>query len=142
MQLTLQLLSSRSTHPATAGLLGDALHLLAVGLEDAPVRARQDLRLKLLLLFGDVAARIGSSTSSSGVMAADLGDLLLGLAVAAEGLQPRTIRLLGGASSSHMSMPDIQVPPGAAPDSFNAPHPAHDNECLGICMRRLATCNC
>jgi hypothetical protein len=114
MQLTLQLLSSRSTHPATAGLLGDALHLLAVGLEDAPVRARQDLRLKLLLLFGDVAARIGSSTSSGGVMAADLGDLLLGLAVAAEGLQPRTIRLLGGTSSSHMSMPDIQVPPGTA----------------------------
>uniref|UniRef100_A0A383V936 1-phosphatidylinositol 4-kinase n=1 Tax=Tetradesmus obliquus TaxID=3088 RepID=A0A383V936_TETOB len=108
-QLSLQLLAGRAAHPATAGLLADALHLLAVGMEDAPQRARQDLRLKLLLLFSDVAARVGGA---GGVVTADLGDLLMAVAAAAEGLQPRTLRLLGSSSSSssssRMSMHDIQ----------------------------------
>eukprot|EP00878_Enallax_costatus_P012821 GHUV01013388.1.p1 GENE.GHUV01013388.1~~GHUV01013388.1.p1 ORF type:complete len:2087 (+),score=705.77 GHUV01013388.1:215-6475(+) len=105
--LSLQLLAGRTASPATAGLLADALHLLAVGLEDAPQRARQDLRTKLLLLFSDVAASVGDS---SGIVTSDLGDLLVAVAVAAEGLQPRTLRLLGGSShSSRMSMHDIQV---------------------------------
>jgi hypothetical protein len=106
VQLSLQLLAGRAAHPATAGLLADALHLLAVGMEDAPQRARQDLRLKLLLLFSDVAARVGGA---AGVVTADLGDLLVAVAAAAEGLQPRTLRLLGSSSSSRMSMHDIQV---------------------------------
>lgn len=75
-------------------------------MEDAPQRARQDLRLKLLLLFSDVAARVGGA---GGVVTADLGDLLMAVAAAAEGLQPRTLRLLGSSSSSRMSMHDIQV---------------------------------
>jgi hypothetical protein len=106
LQLSLQLLAGRAAHPATAGLLADALHLLAVGMEDAPQRARQDLRLKQLLLFSDVAARVGGA---GGVVTADLGDLLVAVAAAAEGLQPRTLRLLGSSSSSRMSMHDIQV---------------------------------
>jgi hypothetical protein len=76
-------------------------------MEEAPQRARQDLRLKLLLLFSDVAARVGGA---AGVVTADLGDLLVAVAAAAEGLQPPTLRLLGSSSSSsRMSMHDIQV---------------------------------
>ena len=107
LQLSLQLLAGRTASPATAGLLADALHLLADGLEAAPQRARQDLRTKLLLLFSDVAADVGGS---SGIATSDLGDLLAAVAVATEGLQPRTLRLLGASSySSRMSMHDIQV---------------------------------
>ncbi|KAF8068220.1 PI4KA1 [Scenedesmus sp. PABB004] len=104
--MSLQLLAGPGAHPETAGLLADALHLLAVGLADAPQRARQGLRLKLLLLFSDVAPRVGGA---SGVVTADLGDLLVAVAVAAEGLRPRTLRLLSGGSSSLMSMHDIQA---------------------------------
>lgn len=43
------------------------------------------------------------------MVTADLGDLLMAVAAAAEGLQPRTLRLLGSSSSSRMSMHDIQV---------------------------------
>lgn len=107
-QLSLQLLAGRSANPATAGLLADALHLLALGMEEAPQRARQDLRLKLLLLYSDVGARVGGGGAGS-VAAADLGNLLAAVAVAAEGLQPGTLRLLGRSSSSRMSMHDIQV---------------------------------
>lgn len=107
LQLSLQLLAGRTSSPATSGLLADALHLLAVGLEDAPQRARQDLSTKLLLLFSDVAASV---SGRSGIVTSDLGDLLVAVAAAAEGLQPRTLRLLGGSShSSRMSMHDIQV---------------------------------
>lgn len=106
-QLSLQLLAGRSAHHTTAGLLADALHLLAEELEDAPQEARHDLRTKLLLLSTDVASRVGSK---SGLVTADLGDLLVAVAVAAEGLQPRTLKLLGKTSnSSRMSMHDIQV---------------------------------
>lgn len=108
LQVSLQLLAGRTASPATAGLLADALHLLAVGLEDAPHRARQELRTRLLLLFTDVAASVGGG---SGIVVSDLGDLLVAVAVAAEGLQPRTVRLLGGSSSNRMSIHDIQVMP-------------------------------
>lgn len=96
-------------------MLADTLHLLAAGLEEAPQRTRKDLSLKLLLLFSEVAAGVGGG---AGVVRADLGDLLVAVAVAAEGLE-RTIRLLGGSSSSNnsisrMSMHDIQVGSGAA----------------------------
>jgi hypothetical protein len=77
-----------------------------VGLQDAPQRPRQDLCLKLLLLFSDVAARVGAR--GAGVVRADLGDLLAAVAVAAEGVRRRSLRLLGG-SSSRMSLHDIQV---------------------------------
>jgi hypothetical protein len=106
VQASLQLLSGRGAHPATAGLLADALLSLAAGLAGAPLAARQDLCSRLLLLFGDVAAAVGGER---GVIAADLGDLLAAVAVAAEGLRPRTVRLLGGSSSSRMSIQDIQV---------------------------------
>lgn len=113
MQLTLQLLAGKAAHPSTAGLLADTLHLLAAGLEDAPQRTRKDLSLKLLLLFSGVAAEVDGS---SGVVRADLGDLLVAVAVAAEGLE-RNLRLLGSSSSSNnsltrMSMHDIQVRTG------------------------------
>lgn len=109
LQLTLQLLAGKAAPASTAGLLADTLHLLAAGLEDAPQRTRKALSLKLLLLFSDVAALVGGS---SGIVRADLGDLLVAVAVAAEGLQ-NTIRLLGGSSSSNnsltrMSLHDIQ----------------------------------
>lgn len=111
LQLTLQLLAGKAAPPSTAGLLADTLHLLAAGLEEAPQRTRKDLSLKLLLLFSEVAAGVGVT----GVVRADLGDLLVAVAVAAEGLE-RTMRLLGGSSSSisRMSMHDIQVGGGAA----------------------------
>jgi hypothetical protein len=110
LQLTLQLLAGKSAPPSTAGLLADTVHLLAAGLEEAPQRTRKDLSLKLLVLFSEVAAGVSSGT---GVVRADLGDLLVAVAVAAEGLE-RTIRLLGGSSSSNgsitrMSLHDIQV---------------------------------
>jgi hypothetical protein len=115
VQLTLQLLAGKAAHPSTAGLLADTLHLLAAGLEDAPQHTRKDLSLKLLLLFSEVAAEVGGS---SGVVRADLGDLLVAVAVAAEGLE-RKLRLLGSNSSSssnnsltRMSMHDIQVRAG------------------------------
>jgi hypothetical protein len=62
------------------------------------------------VLFSEVAAGVSGGT---GVVRADLGDLLVAVAVAAEGLE-RTIRLLGGSSSSNgsitrMSLHDIQV---------------------------------
>lgn len=112
LQLSLQLLAGKAAPASTAGLLADTLHLLAAGLEDAPQRTRKALSLKLLLLFSDVAALVGGS---SGIVRADLGDLLVAVAVAAEGLQS-TIRLLGGSSSSsssnnsltRMSLRDIQ----------------------------------
>jgi hypothetical protein len=112
LQLSLQLLAGKAAPASTAGLLADTLHLLAAGLEDAPQRIRKDLSLKLLLLFSDVAALVGGS---SGIVRADLGDLLVAVAVAAEGLQS-TVRLLGGSSSSNssnnsltrMSVHDIQ----------------------------------
>jgi hypothetical protein len=110
VQLALQLLAGKAAHPSTAGLLADTLHLLAAGLQDAPQRTRKDLSLRLLLLFSEVAAEVGGS---SGVVRADLGDLLVAVAVAAEGLE-RNVRLLGSSSSSNnsltrMSMHDIQV---------------------------------
>jgi hypothetical protein len=110
LQLTLQLLAGKSAPPSTAGLLADTVHLLAAGLEEAPQRTRKDLSLKLLVLFSEVAAGVSGGT---GVVRADLGDLLVAVAVAAEGLE-RTIRLLGGSSSSNgsitrMSLHDIQV---------------------------------
>jgi hypothetical protein len=109
LQLTLQLLAGKSAAPSTAGVLADTLHLLAAGLEQAPQHTRKDLSLKLLLLFSEVAAAVGGS---SGVVRADLGDLLVAVAVAAEGLE-HTIRLLGGGSSgsslNRMSIGDIQV---------------------------------
>lgn len=98
------MLSGKDAAPTTAGLLADALNSLAAGLADMPTRARQDLRLRLLITFTDVGYRVGAGSSS----AADLGELLPAVAVAAEGLQPRTLRLLGG-SSSRMSMHEIQV---------------------------------
>lgn len=109
LQLTLQLLAGKAATASTAGLLADTLHLLAAGLEDAPQRTRKALSLKLLLLFSDVAALVGGS---SGIVRADLGDLLVAVAVAAEGLQSN-IRLLWGSSSSNnsltrMSLHDIQ----------------------------------
>jgi hypothetical protein len=106
-QLSRQLLAGGGAPRATSGLLADTLHLLAVGLQDAPQRARQDLCLKLLLLFSDVATRVGGK---SGVVTGDLGDLLVAVAVASEGLEPRTLRLLsGGSSSSCMSIHELQV---------------------------------
>jgi hypothetical protein len=109
LQLTLQLLAGKTAAPSTSGVLADTLHLLAAGLEQAPQHTRKDLSLKLLLLFSEVAAAVGGS---SGVVRADLGDLLVAVAVAAEGLE-HNIRLLGGGSSgsslNRLSIGDIQV---------------------------------
>lgn len=106
-QLSRQLLSGPEAPPSTAGQLADTLHLLAVGLQDAPDDTRQDLCFKLLLLFSNVAARLGPK---SAVVKADLADLLVAVAVAAEGLQPRTLRLLSStSSSSRMDIHDIKV---------------------------------
>lgn len=111
LQLSLQLLAGKAAPPSTAGLLADTLHFLAAGLEDAPQRTRKDLSLKLLLLFSEVATDVGGS---SGVVRADLGDLLVAVAVGAEDLD-RAIRLLGGSSGSmtRMTIHDIQVKPEA-----------------------------
>ena len=110
LQLSLQLLTGPKAPQATAGLLADTLHLLAAGLEEAPQRTRKDLSLKLLLLFSQVAAGVGSST---GIVRADLGHLMVAVAVAAEGLDS-SMRLLrdnvGSSNSiSRMSPRDIQV---------------------------------
>lgn len=134
LQLSLQLLAGKTASPSTAGLLADTLHLLAAGLEDAPQRTRKDLSLKLLVLFSEVAAVVGGS---SGVVRADLGDLLVAVAVAAEGLE-RNIRLLGSSSGSsnsmsRMSIHDIQVCALRPPNS--------STDCLVGCPHRQA-CRC
>lgn len=109
MQVSRQLLAGREAHPAVSGLLADALESLAQALSNAPNKHRLQLRSKLLFLFTDVGLRLGSSGAGpSGLEATDLGELLPAMATAAEGLQPRTLSLLG-ASSSRMSMQEIQV---------------------------------
>jgi len=99
------LLSGDDAPPSTRGLLAHALYSLASGLSSAPNASRQDLRLQLMLLFSAVAAR---AAPGGGGDAVDLGALLPAVAAAVEGLQPRTLQVLGG-SSSRMSIHDIQV---------------------------------
>ena len=117
-QTSRQLLSGRNAPPAVRGLLADALCSLAEGLADSSNKQRQQLRLKLLLLFSDVGSRMGPGAgmgplrggSQDQVLApADLGELLPAVAAGAEGLQPGTLRLLGGSSTSRMSMQEIRV---------------------------------
>lgn len=81
---------------------------------------RQELRLRLLLLFADVGQCLGSSggggggdTSTGGgnsawVATPDLGALLQPLAVAAANLEPGMLRLLGRGSSMRLSLHQIQ----------------------------------
>lgn len=104
-QVSRPLLSGPDAAPATRGLLARALNTLALGLSAAPHASRQGLRLQLMLLFSAVASRCAPG---GGGCAADLGALLPAVAAAVEGLQPRTLQLLGG-SSVRMSIHDIQA---------------------------------
>jgi hypothetical protein len=104
------LLSGPGAPPATRGLLANALYSLASGLSLAPHASRQDLRLQLMLLFSSAASR--AAAGGPGGDACDAGALLPAVAAAVEGLQPRTLQVLGG-SSSRMSIHDIQVWIGA-----------------------------
>jgi hypothetical protein len=118
-QTSRQLLSGRDAPPAVRGLLADALCCLAEGLAHSSNKQRQQLRLKLLLLFSDVGSRMGAPGPGLGSIGggsqdqvltpADLGELLPAVAAGAEGLQPGTLRLLGGSSTNRMSMQEIRV---------------------------------
>jgi hypothetical protein len=106
-QVSRPLLSGKDAPLATRGLLAHALYSLASGLSDAPHASRQDLRLQLMLLFASAAERAAPGDGAAGCVR-DVGALLPAVAAAVEGLQPRTLQVLGG-SSSRMGIHDIQV---------------------------------
>lgn len=135
MKVSRPLLSGKDAPPSTCGLLANALYTLASGLSAAPHSSRQDLRLQLMLLFASVAAR--AAPGGAAARARDLGALLPAVAAAVEGLQPRTLQLLGG-SSNRMSIHDIQV--GAVYPLIDNAHIVFDHRMGGCASLHVPAC--